>query len=184
MGRNDEGFTLIEVVVAVAVGLSLLAAWAAVQTATDRAQRGARRLTLATLLARSKLDQLEALTFRSTVTGDVVADETDRSTNLAMASPASGGGGLTATSVATLLEDVAGSVDYFDEEGTWVGGSGVRPARAAFVRRWAVTELPGTAGLSLLFEVRVADAHKAPGLQPSSTDDVWLVAARPRTLEQ
>jgi len=86
--HNRDGFTLIEVVVATAILASAAAALAQLlATASVQSARNRHALT-ATIAAQSKLQQLRAVRWTTTVDG------------------------LTASPLRSLLEDTAGCVDY------------------------------------------------------------------------
>ena len=61
--KRDAGFTLVEVLVAMAIAVVALGALAYLLSAATRVNRSARRSTMAALLAADKVEYLRALTF-------------------------------------------------------------------------------------------------------------------------
>ena len=107
-----RGFTLVEVLVALAI--LLLAALAAAQTLSlaAAAVHDSRVHTLTAAAAAQRMEQLLALPW---------------------ADPA-----LTPSPPNTLEVNVAGYVDFLDAAGTAVGATTTPPAGAVLVRRWAI----------------------------------------------
>ncbi|MDE3156327.1 MAG: prepilin-type N-terminal cleavage/methylation domain-containing protein [Acidobacteriota bacterium] len=113
MLASSRGFTLIEVLVATAVFVTAVLALAQLVGFATRSDRVAHGLTLAGALAAERLEQLESVA----------------------------GSAARASPPGTLDRDTPGFVDYFDDQGRWVGGGPALPVGARFVRRWAVTRL-------------------------------------------
>ncbi len=147
------GFTLIEVLIAMAL---LTGAALAVATVIARASQeivAARRQTIETAMAMERMEQLRSLTWG----WDGASPPTrvsDLTTNLATDVPSSGGHGL-ATSPADAL-DVSedGYADFADVRGRWIGAGTTVPPGAVFARRWRVSFVPSVAD-ALVFEVKV-----------------------------
>lgn len=113
---DDHGFTLLEALVALAIlGVAALAT-AQMLGAAAIAVHHSRIQTLTTTLASQRLEQLLA--------GDW---ET--------AAPALLPGG-------SLEADVAGYVDFLDQDGQWLGAERATAPGSVFVRRWTIGLLP------------------------------------------
>ena len=113
---DDHGFTLLEALVALAIlGIAALAT-AQMLAAAAIAVHNSRIQTLTTTLASQRLEQL-------------LADDWEA------AAPALVPGG-------SLEADVAGYVDFLDQDGEWIGAAGAPPPGSVFVRRWAIALLP------------------------------------------
>ena len=148
---NDRGFTLMEVLVAMA--LLCVAALGGIQlvaVATGMMSR-ARVHSLATGLAASRMEQLRGLRFEFDDGGLRV---TDAATDVSAEPPAPGGAGLAVSSGATLDGNVPGYVDFLDRNGAWTGNGTAPAAGTAFVRRWAI-EAVDPAGDLLVLQVLV-----------------------------
>lgn len=141
--RTDDGFTLLEVLIAATsllVSLSALAQLLAVSALTTRR---ARVLTYAAVLAQQKIEALLP---------QVAADT-----------------GLLGSPPNTLSQNVDGYVDFLDADGVPVGiGANASPV-AAYIRRWAIEPTPAaTAGVAAV-RVFVFDAYGAGGAVRIST---------------
>jgi prepilin-type N-terminal cleavage/methylation domain-containing protein len=142
---HDRGFTLIEVLVALALlSVAALGGLQLVSMATGMMAQ-ARRQSLAANLASARLEQLRSLRLAFDAAGLRV---TDTSTDLTVEPPAPGGAGLTPSGPAALDGDVRGYVDYLDGRGRWLGNGPGPPRGAALVRRWSIE--PVDAGGDLL----------------------------------
>ena len=154
---GNRGFTLAEVLVAVVLlavmagGLASLVAHAARSLARARAE------TLATELARSRLDQLLSLPWGY---GSPYAPtaRTDSTTDLSASAPAGGGTGLSVPA-GSLDANVPSFVDHLDSAGRWLGNTTTAPAGARFTRRWQVGGQAGHPGL-LVIRVGVIDLRR------------------------
>lgn len=141
---TDRGFTLIEAVVAMA--LLCVAALGGIQlvaVATEMMAR-ARTHSVAAGLASARLEQLRSLQFEFDAAGLRL---TDVSKNLAEEPAGSGGPGLSFAGAASLDGNVAGYVDFLDRNGAWLGTGGSAPPGTAFVRRWSIEPMGGSADL-------------------------------------
>jgi prepilin-type N-terminal cleavage/methylation domain-containing protein len=146
-----SGFTLVEVLVAMAVVMiSALAAVQLVTLALDTMAR-ARRQSQAVLAAAARMEQLRLLRFEYDAAGLRVTDTT---TDLASDPPAGGGTGLTPSPPLALAANLPGYVDYLDAESAVVGAGAAVPPRAVFVRRWAVVPIDAS-GDALALQVVV-----------------------------
>ena len=145
----SRGFTLVEVLVAVA--LLSLAALGGVQlvAVSIRAIAAARTQTLSVVLASTRLEELRSLAFEF---DDQGLPSTDLQTDLSTTPSAAGGPGLTPGG--SVIANVGGYVDHLDHRGHRIGNGAVAPQGAAYVRRWAIAPSVTTPGV-LVFEVAV-----------------------------
>jgi Tfp pilus assembly protein PilV len=145
---KDDGFSLIETVLAAGMLASLAVGVAQVFAVSARGNDIARVQTLASILAAQKMEQLRSLTWAHAPGGEPLSDT---STDLASDPPTDGGFGLRAAPAGSLDADVPFYVDYLSASGTRV------PARdsAAYVRRWSIAPLAADPGNLLLLQVRV-----------------------------
>ena len=160
--RRAEGFSLLETLVAVsvfAVGISALAQL--IVLATHLNQRS-KAVTLATLLAQEKIEQLRALAWGVDVLGLAV---TDLSSDTAVVPEAgSGGTGLGPSPENSLAVNADGYCDFADASGRLLSGAGPAlavPAGAAFIRRWSVKALSAS---TLLIQVHVLGRAPSSGV--------------------
>lgn len=141
-----RGFTLVEVLVAMAVLSAATLGGVHLMAFATRGMHVARMQGIATLAASSRLDQLRSLRFEFDHAGQRL---TDVVTDLTVDPPVPGGNGLTASGPGSLDANVSGLVDYLDGAGRWVGTGPTPPRAAVFVRRWAI-ESPGSPDLLVL----------------------------------
>jgi prepilin-type N-terminal cleavage/methylation domain-containing protein len=155
-----RGFTLVEVLVALAIlsvavaGSARLFSLAVVTTSRARTQ------TSATTLAMQKLDELRALRWAGTP-GSPSLPATDTQTDLTASLPLAGGVGLATSPADSLDANEAGYVDYLDRNGQWVGSGVTPPASAVFVRRWNIAGRAGDEANTLVLQVLVTTAAGA-----------------------
>ena len=157
---QQQGFTLMEVLIAMA--LIMVAALGGMQLVSMAIEMmaQARRHSLATTLASSRMEQLRALRFEFGTTG---ARITDTSADLTADPPRLGGPGLSPSGPLALDADLPGYVDYLDARGARVGGGASPPPGAALVRRWAVEPADATGDLLVLqVLVRPLDGSLVP----------------------
>jgi prepilin-type N-terminal cleavage/methylation domain-containing protein len=165
---RTRGFTLIEVVIAIALLVALSIGAATLLSLTLNTLDHSRQRAMALVLARSKLEQLVSLT--SSVR-DVESGPPP--------SPAD-----------TLTTSREGYVDYLDAQGQSVpdgaaaGAAATVPAAACYVRRWAVERTGGGASELLIVQVMVTTAASAragaAAFGRSDRDAVWISGARLR----
>jgi prepilin-type N-terminal cleavage/methylation domain-containing protein len=151
--RNSHGFSLLEVLVAMAIltsGVTALAQLAAIST---RANVSARTTTSAALLAQGKMEQLRSLAWGLDADGIPVSDLT--SDIAAVPSTQTGGVGLSASPPDALVRNNSGYCDFVDGRGRSLGGGTAPPPAAAYVRRWSIEPTPGFADSTLILQVRV-----------------------------
>jgi type II secretory pathway pseudopilin PulG len=134
--QSRRGFCLLEVVVATATLIVALSALVQLLSAAALATRRARILTIATVLAQQKIEELSTLAAT---------------------------GGVAASSPPDALErNIDGYCDFVDASGAIVGRGVPAPASAEFVRRWAIEPLAASP-TTLMLQVVAADARGAGG---------------------
>ncbi|MBE3098652.1 MAG: type II secretion system protein [Planctomycetes bacterium] len=181
-GPGDDGFSLLEVLVAMTIVATALVSVAQLLLVAIGANQLARRTTTATALARQRIEQLRSLAWYVDATGARVTDVTSNLT-VSPESPA-GGLGLLRSSPTTLTESTPGYVDYLDANGTWTGSGATVPAGAAYIRRWSVVPLADHPDDTLVLQVLVA--QPASGSAPTSTGpprqpgDILVVSLKSR----
>lgn len=183
--QECRGFSLLEAAFAVSVVSILLAGVVPLIAQASRVAAHARTQTMTAVFAAARMEQLLALPWAFIETpGGTLEALSDFSTDLANEVPSTGGAGLSATPAATLLSNAAGHADFLDAQGVWIGAGIEYPPGAAYVRRWAVTPLPGDPE-TLVFRVVVAPAIADRLAQPRSgamvPGETWLDSVRTRT---
>ncbi len=160
---HERGFTLVEVLTAIAVLTTAALATAQLLIFTTHAMRHARAQTSTAVLAATRMEQLRALTWAFDDDGSPLSD---RSTDLSVSPPAASGTGLSASPPGALEANTPGLADFLDERGDWVGSGTVVPPAAVFVRRWSVGIPADGAADTLVLQVvvrRVVDDTVSAG---------------------
>jgi type II secretory pathway pseudopilin PulG len=140
---SGEGFSLIEALIAILITATAFTAAAQLLMQASAATRGARLVTRAAMLATSKMEELQSLTY---AVGDDGADIEDER--------------LSASPEGTLTNDVPDYCEWFDGAGHPISGV-ARPPGASFVRRWSIRTLEGDSD-ALTLQVRVATVAGQP----------------------
>ena len=154
--RHDDGFSLLETLVAIAlltVGVGALAQLVVIAT---QANRRATSITTASILAQEKAEQLRALAWGFDRFGLPVSDTT--SDTRVEPESSTGGTGLSASPPDALGRNVPGYCDFVDATGRRLGdpASGARvPDRAMYVRRWSIDPLPANPDNTIVIQVLV-----------------------------
>ena len=149
------GFGLIEALVALGIVVAFAAGVLPLFVGTRGALAEAHAATMSVVLARSKLEQLRTLAWSyRTEPGGALRSVTDGSTSLASDPPSLSGPGLRPSPADSLWTSAPGYVDAADDRGVWVAGFGSPPATARYLRRWAVSTLPGDPD-TMVLQVRV-----------------------------
>ncbi len=187
--NRDDGFSLIEVLVAMIVVVPAVIGAAGMVTLAACAIRDARLESTAVVLASQKLEQLRALEWNADdVNGGPASSDT--TTDLTRDPPVGGGLGLTPSPAGTLSTNVPGFVDFLDVGGRWVGTGATPPPRATFIRRWAVTPLPAGGSDSLALQVLVTTVTRdgqvtqRPARRSRLPGEALLATVRTRTSRQ
>lgn len=174
-----NGFTLIEVCVAMVVLAIAMAGLAGLVAMSLKACVDARVQTTAVMLADQKIEQLRGLAWGHDPSGSVVSDlATDVSRD-----PAGGGGsGLSPSPANSLDANLAGHVDYLDSSGLWVGTGPSPPSAARYIRRWRIAPVAGDPD-TLVFDVlvtTVARDRAAPRPRHRLQEDAMVTTMRGR----
>ena len=152
---NSRGFSLVEVVIAMAILMTVSLGVAQLFAISTNANQVARRQTSTTSLAAQKMEQIRSLTWGFDLTG-LGLPVTDTTTNLANYPMTTDGNGLNPSPARTLDENTAGYVDFLDANGAWVGTGLQPPPTAVFVRRWAIVPLPTNPNNTIVIQVLVS----------------------------
>jgi len=184
--QRDAGFTLIEVLIAIGLFVTMAVGVAQLIAMAVDATRAAREHTSAVVLAAAKMDQLRALdwTYESAPPAVPAVARSDLSTDVSDPSFTSGGPGLSPSPVGTLAANAPPYVDYLDDAGSWVGNGAEPPGNAVFIRRWAVVPLPADPDRTLALYVLVTtvrhDRVRGGPWQRRSGVEALLVSVRTR----
>lgn len=173
-----------EAVVAVSVLAVGVSAVAQVVLASARANIASQQAALVQQAARERMEQLRSLAWTSD--GSLVP-VSDWSSDLTTTPPrVSGGVGLGASPVNTLLSNVAGYCDFLDARGLWVAGGALAPIGTAWVRRWSVAPTEALAD-TLTLQVVVVPVSATTGQAAVSAgrgvNGAWLTDMRTRRVQ-
>jgi prepilin-type N-terminal cleavage/methylation domain-containing protein len=159
--RLSSGFTLVEVVVALALLVVVTIGVVRLFAISIEAGRAARDRTIAVSLATGKIEQLRSLEWRLELdSAGVLASRTDSSSNLSLDPVGGGGPGLNESPPGTLDANMPPYVDFLDRRGKWVGTGALPPGEAVYVRRWAVHRLPADPDRVVVLQVLVATVQR------------------------
>jgi prepilin-type N-terminal cleavage/methylation domain-containing protein len=182
---NSRGFSIIEVVISMALLTVVSLGVAQLFGASTRQNLVARGLTSTTALAEQKMEQLRALTWGFDKDGQGLP-VSDTTTNLAVYPPTSSGTGLNPSPADALDKNTAGFVDFLDAYGNWVGTGLTPPSNAVYVRRWSIQPLPLNPNNTLVIQVLatpVANEHvrrATPSGQVRMAGDALLLSVKTR----
>jgi prepilin-type N-terminal cleavage/methylation domain-containing protein len=190
MSRSNQpsppaGFTLVEVLIAVAILITIAAGVAQLIAVATRAIRAAREHSSAVVLAAAKMDQLRSLAwaYEPSISGRAVP-RSDRTTDISHPNHAATGAGLDGSPAGALGANTPPYVDYIDEAGRWVGHDADPPANAVFIRRWAVRPLPADPERTLVLQVLVTtvrhDRSRVTAWSGRTGVEALLVSVRTR----
>jgi len=159
-----RGFSLVEVLVALALTVTAVCALVALIGLTTRANGTARITTAATLLAAEKLEELRAFAWTVDAAGQPLSDA-----NLAP-SPAG-----------ALSDNTPGYCDFTDAMGRSLAGSTSPPPEAMFVRRWSIAPLAPDPVNTMVLQVTVARVRRtSAGTVQAAPDDARLASVKTR----
>jgi type II secretory pathway pseudopilin PulG len=179
----EGGFSMVEVLVATSLVTVAVAALAQLFVISTRANSSARTITLASMLAQQKLEQLRGLRRGFDILDLPISDLT---TDIAVVpeSP-TGGKGLSPSPDGSLGRNTDGYCDFLDRNGAWLAGGSTPPAGTAYVRRWSIEPLPTNPNNTIVLQVMVTRVGGRNGVSTSSTsarvpDEARLVSVRTR----
>ncbi len=182
---SSRGFSLIEVIISMALLTIVSLGVAQVFAMSARVNLVARGQTSTTAMAEQKLEQLRGLTWGFDLQGQGLP-LTDTTTNLAVYPTTATGNGLNPSPADSLEQNTAGYVDFLDANGTWVGTGTTPPGTAMYIRRWSILPLPTNPNNTLVLQVlvtpiateatRVATAYTRTRMLP----DALLVSVKTR----
>jgi len=180
---SQDGFTLVEVLVAALLITTLLINVAALGAVAVRTATTARRQTSASLLAIQKMEQLLGLTWAWAGPAPAVP-LSDLTTDLSRDPASNGGSGLSPSSPGALDRNLPGYVDYLDEAGVWVGTGPEPPPRSVFVRRWSIDPIASDPDNMLVLQVFVttveASRRQIAGRRVRQPGDAYIVDVKAR----
>jgi prepilin-type N-terminal cleavage/methylation domain-containing protein len=161
------GFSLVEVIVAMAILATSLIAMAQLFAVATKNNVNARATTSTTILANQKLEQLRSLSWGFDVIGLPMSDfESDTTT---LPPSANGGTGLSPSPGNTLSDNVPGYVDFIDRLGQPLGTGSAPPNNTAYVRRWSIEPLPTNPNNTLIIQVMVFETGNRPNSGDTTT---------------
>ncbi len=137
---------------ALAIFLTGTVALAQLFIASTVANRSARGGTYATILAEQKMEQLRSLMWGYDLLGLPLSDTT---TDVSAMPPTNGGSGLSPSPAGSLTQNMAGYVDYLDQDGKWIGSGAAVPKGTVYIRRWSIEPLPTNPNNTLILQVLV-----------------------------
>jgi type II secretory pathway pseudopilin PulG len=180
---RQQGFTVIEAVIASALLVVLATGIARLVVVAVRGATAARHETSTVILAAQKIEQLRSL-IMTWEPGGAGWPLTDVSTDVGADPMVSGGRGLLPSPPDTLTTNVTGYVDYLDGRGRSLGTGSTPPAGAVYVRRWNVARWSSAPDDVVAIQVLVTTARRAaaaapPGWRPAG-EDALLVTLRSR----
>jgi prepilin-type N-terminal cleavage/methylation domain-containing protein len=183
---NQCGFSLVEVVVSMAILTTVSLGVAQLFAASTNANRVAHDRTSTTAMAEQKMEQIRSLDWGFDLQGQGLP-VTDTTTNLAEYPHRDNGSGLNPSPNDTLLKNTAGFVDYLDANGAWVGTGDEPTAGAAYIRRWAIIPLPTNPNNTLVLQVLVTSVADEARLdltdlprRPRQPGDALLISVKTR----
>jgi type II secretory pathway pseudopilin PulG len=144
MARSDDGFLVVEALVAIAIAVVLLASIAQFGAIATTSNRRARELTIAALAARRKVEELRALAWGVDAAGQPLSDP-----------------GLSPTPPDSLVRDVEPYCDYLGSDGESIASGNARPPAALFTRRWSITPLADAVDRGVVVQVAVIGSPAA-----------------------
>jgi len=154
-----SGFTLLEVMVALALLTGALLAVAQLLVVAARASEFSRTTTVSASLAAQKLEQLRALAWGYDVDGSPIDA-------LGLSPPGS------------LTGNAIGFVDYLDGAGGWIGSGTSPPPHAMFTRRWSVEADEGAAPAAVVVLRVVVLRRGMPAVGLPSGERPWTETTR------
>lgn len=138
---REEGFTLVEALIALTLIVTALAALAPLFEQSTTLMLDAREAPVVLAAAESKIEQLRTLAWTLAPDGRALSDlDTDTATD----PPAPmGGTGLRLSPADSLDRSTEGFVDHLDAFGGSRGGGDTPPDETVYTRRWAIRAIDG-----------------------------------------
>ncbi len=157
-----KGFSLVEVLVAMALVASSALGLAELFALAARVTQASRIDTVMTMAAETKMAELRGLTWAY--------------------DPAGGGAPISDPALATspasaLRTNTSGFVDFIDGAGAVVGVGTAAPRQGVYLRRWSIAPMPADPVNTLVLQVMAA-----PVTRPASRD-VHLISILSRTAQ-
>jgi prepilin-type N-terminal cleavage/methylation domain-containing protein len=166
--RSDSrGFTLIEVLVAMSIMVTVAIGVVQLFAIAATAGRASRDRTLAVLLATGKLEQLRALEWRTDLDDGVATLRTDGHSDLSVEPASAGGTGLSESPPGTLDSNIPPFVDYLDRFGRRAATGPSPPPDAVYIRRWAIRHAPSDPSEVVALQVLVTTVRREVSRIPS-----------------
>jgi type II secretory pathway pseudopilin PulG len=178
--RRERGFSLIETLVAIALLIAVAVSLAPLFSSGQRSNHRARALTMASMLAAEKMEQLRSLAWSFDPLGLPLTD-TSADLRVSPERPA-GGTGLRASPADALDRDVDGYCDFLDANGSSLDSGSSPPLNTSYIRRWSVAPLPADPANGLVVQVRVVGrgGGDTPAGRPA-VGEARLMSIRART---
>ncbi len=153
---DERGFSLLETTIALALVAIALCSLVQLVVVSTNSNAEARRLSLASILARQKVEELRAL-----------------------------GPDLSPQPAASLDANTAGLCDFLNEYGRSLGTGQAAPPGTMYVRRWSIVPLPDDPADSMVLQVVVVPTvwHGVPlpaGADPRLFGGAQLVTVKTR----
>ena len=181
--NRQAGFSLLEVTIATGIMAGALVTLGQMFAVSVSNNKAARSLSVSTVLAEQKMEQLRGLTWGFDTLGLPVSDTTTN-TAAAVETP-TGGTGLAPSPHGTLTANLDGWVDYVDQFGNIISGGPTPPPKTAFIRRWAIEPLPSNPNNTIVLHVLVTrrpnrGSADADGSTVRLPDEARLVSVKTR----
>lgn len=185
--KSEKGFTLVEVLTAMAIVVAMAAGVAQLVAAALGAVRASWEQSSTAIMAAAKMEELRSLawTYEPAEPGIPGVPRSDRTTDLSRPDrPTRAGSGLSPSPANALHVNTPPYVDYLDDAGRWVGHGADPPEGAVFIRRWAVVPLDTDPERTLVLQVLVTTVRQertgAANWRGRSGVETVLVSARTR----
>ena len=180
---DEDGFSILEVLVATTIMTVAVAGLAQLFALATHANASARATTYTAVLAQQKMEQLRGLMWGFDALGLPVTDTTTDVT--ALPRTTGGGRGLSLSPAHSLGTNTEGYCDFVDAFGGALGGGTTPPAGTAYIRRWSIEGLPTNPDHTIVLQVLVTRAGTSNGADTSKTaarapDQARLVSVKTR----
>jgi prepilin-type N-terminal cleavage/methylation domain-containing protein len=180
--RTARGFSLVETLIAMAIMLAAVALAAQMLALVRRANDSAESGSIASILARQKLEQLRTLVWAFDVNRNPLTDASSDVT--VVPENPSGGVGLTPSPPDSLRRSTTGYYEFLDAAGQSLGAGPTPPPRTAYIRRWSIEPAPDDPDNAIVVQVRVDAWHAGQAASYADSrrlpDEARIVTARAR----